>query len=474
MPPSASLRPSILHLARTLAPGPSPTAGSSLYPTVLRVPIADYRAFLSEVVTRYEHTLATFWPKAMLRSARVPHPRPMSDARLAEIIWHTLAAAMLTRTIDDEAAAVFAPILESNRRARWLVCDVSCIKNAKGKLLPGMYAAPTRVLLEETADDPIVRAIEVDGALIRPTDGCAWELASLFARQGISHAVIMASHPLNHFPYDTVNAVTRKLLPADHVVRRLLEPHCYIHLALNFGVLYSNRSVARNGQTNIYTPFCADEEGQFRITRAGWKGIPGSAVWKPYRYPLTPYAAVGPFGDFCRHYDEVIRAHVHRVLECVSPADPHVMRWADEVATHIPGFPGALRMSQPGVLADAVTTMIVGVSVVHSAEHFSYAAIDVDEVPLRLRVAPPTGPDAPPFRYEDLTNRRDMFRQHLAHEMFFKVFPVRRLAEVDYDFHDERLRDVGARFRSDLAGAARSLPGREYVPLSMIASSLQY
>lgn len=470
-----SLRPSVLDLAMTLVPGPSPRGGeASLYPTVLRVPEADYKAFMGEVVARYQTTLATFLPKAVLRSARAPHPRAVSDARLAEMIWHTAVASMATREIDEGAAAAFAPLLDAEPGKRWLVCDLTCMGNARGKLLPGTYVAPTRTLLEETDGDPVVRAIDLDGALVRPTDGRAWELASLFVRQGFSHAVVMASHPRHHFPYDTINAVTRRLLPPEHIVRQLIEPHCFIQLALNFGVLYSNRSVARNHQDLIYTPFCTTEEGQFALVRAGWKGVPRSSVWKPYRYPLTPYATPGPFGDFCRHYDGVLRAHVRRVLDGVDPADPSLLAWADEIAANLPGFPGAFQMLRPGALAEAVGTMVSGVSVVHSSEHFTYSTIGIDEAPLRLRVPPSTGPDAPPFRYEDLTTRRDVFRQHLAHELFFKVFPVRRLAEVEYRFDDERLRVAGERLRRELVDASRSLPGREYLPLNMIASSLQY
>lgn len=468
-----SLSPHLHQSVPTLAPGPSPRSSQSLYPTVLNVPADDYDAFMREVVSRYEHTLMTFWPKAVLRSAAAPHPRRVSDARLAEIVWHTAAAAMVTRTIDPGAAEAFAPLLEASPQTPWLVCDLTCIGEARGELLPGLHAAPTRILLEETEGDPVVRAIEVDRALFRPTD-LAWELASLFARQGLSHAVIMASHPRNHFPYDTVNAVSRRLLPAGHLVRELLEPHCYIHLALNYGVLYSERSVARNDQRNLYAPFCTTERGQFQITRAGWKGIPGSAVWAPYRYPLEPYRAVGPFGDFCRHYDAVIRAHVRRVLADFDPSDHHVARWADEISGHIPGFPDAARVGEPGVLADAVTTMIVGVSVVHSSEHYTYAQVDVDEVPLRLRIPPPVDADAGSFRYEDLTTRRDVFRQQLAHEMFFKVHPVRRLADVQLSRCDAKLAGAGERLRRELREASARLPGREYVPLSMIAASLQY
>lgn len=462
------------RLARTLAPGPSPRSGSSLYPTVLRVPVADYHTFLTTVVARYEDTLKSFWPKAIVRSARAPHPIAVPNERLAEIIWHTLAAAMLTREIDDEAARAFAPIFREHPDATWLVCDVTCIKNARGAMLPGMYGAATRVLLQETGELPVVRAIELEGTLFRPGDGPAWELASLFVRQGISHAVVMASHPRNHFPYDTINGVTRKLLPADHLVRVLLEPHFYIHLALNYGVLYSNRSVARNSQSDIYTPFCTTEEGQFRLMRAGWKGMEGSPVWRPYRYPMSGYAAIGPFGDFCRHYDAVVRRHVHRALAGVDASEVHLLQWADEISAHLPGFPSAIRIAQPGVLQDAVASMIAGVSVVHSSEHYTYSQVPVAELPLRLRVPPPRGATSAAFRYEDLTSRRDMFRQHMAREMFFRVYPVKRLDEVEYAFHDREQQGLGERFRRELREASRRLPGREYVPLHLFASSLQY
>lgn len=461
-------------LARTLAPGPSPRSAQSLYPTVLRVPTADYQAFLREVVTRYEQTVKTFWPKAMLRAARAPHPRPVSDQRIAEMLWHSVAATMLTREIDEEAAQAFAPIFDAEGARSWLVCDLTSLRNVRGKMLPGLHSAPSRVLLEEAGELPVVRAIDLDGVLLRPTDGAAWELGKLFVRQGLSHTCIMARHPRNHFPYDTVNGVTRRTLPADHVVRQLLEPHFYIHLALNFGVLYSDRSVARNNQKEIYAPFATTEAGQFGMLRAGWKGIRGSVVWKPYRYPLGPVPVIGPYGDFCRHYVDVIRQHVARVLAGVDPTEPHILRWADEIAMHLPGFPSAIRILEPGMLQAAVTSVIAGVSVLHTAEHYTYSGLPVEDIPLRLRIPAPTSARHPGFRYEDVTTRRDVFRHHMAREMFFKVFPVRRLKDVEYRFHSAQHQRAADLFNGELAQASRKLPGREYVPLDMLAASLQY
>jgi hypothetical protein len=467
-------RPSVMRLARTLAPGPSPRSPSGLYPTVLRVPAADYQAFSSHVLARYLDTLKRFWPTAMLASAKNPHPTRVSDERLAEILYHSLMALMLTRQIDDEAAERFAPIFDVEPNKRWLVCDNTALRNVREHMLPGLFCAPSRTLLEETDGEPIVRAIELGGVLLRPNDGSAWELAKLHVRQGLSHSCVMAAHPLNHFPYDTVNGVTRKALPADHILRRLLEPHFYVQLSLNFGVLYSDRSVARNDQAHVYAPFAVTQAGQFGLLRAGWKGVEGSGHWRPYKFPIGLRKTLGPWGDFCRHYEAVIRRHVARILAGVSDVDPHVLRWADEISAHLPGFPSGLRIMAPGVLVEAVSSVIAGVSVLHTSEHFSYAAFEAQELPLRLRVPPPTSAHHPEFRDGDLTTRRDMFRQRMAREMFFKVHPLTLLQDVDYLLESVEHREAAAIFRGELREASRRLPGREYTPLRMMTASLQY
>ncbi|MFO0625541.1 MAG: hypothetical protein U0325_07970 [Polyangiales bacterium] len=468
-------RPSMLRLVRTLAPGPSPHGAGSVYPTVLRVPVSDYGEFRARVVSRYEDTLKTFWPRAMLVAARSPHPRPISDARLAANFFHSVYATFLTRTLDAEAAQRFAPILDADPGARWLMADLTAMRALAGETLPGLYAAPSRTLLEARDDgDPIVRAIDLDGALLRPGDGPAWELAKLFVAQGCAHASIMAQHPRNHFPYDTVNGVTRGTLPVDHVLRRLLEPHFYVHLALNFGVLYSNRSVARNDQANIYCPFPATEKGQFKLVRVGWRGVADSDVWRPFRFPLGLRTTLGPYGDFGRHYQAVIDRHAARVLADVDPTDPRILQWANGIALHIPGFPDALRIVEPGVLAQTAASIIAAVSLYHAIEHYTYSMIPLVEAPLRLRLAPPRSAAQPAFRYEDLSTRRDAFRQLLAHEMFFKVYPLKLLKDTEYLFDSPALRSHAATFRQELVDASRSLPGREYVPLTMISASLQY
>jgi hypothetical protein len=267
--------------------------------------------------------------------------------------------------------------------------------------------------------------------------------------------------------------VTKAVLPRGHVLRRLLEPHLYMQLPLNYAVLYIDRSVAHNDQREIYTPFPGSKQGFFRVTRAYHRGIEGNSSYPAYRYPLEPLAIPSPYGAFLAGYNRVIHRFVTRVLRAVRPGDPKVTRWADEIARHVPGFPDGRAVLHGAVLADAVTTFIANVSVVHSADHESYGAIPVNVMPLRLRRPPPVQAGGTLDRRR-LVRWEDAFRQHMAREMYFKATPVKRLVDATYSFETRALGRAVAAFKSDLALHDERHGDPRFIALERIASSIQF
>lgn len=440
-------------------------------PTVLRVPPSEYATYMSTVVRRYAETLVTHWPRAMAEVAKHACPEPLSDDDVCEMIYHGAMARALTAEIDEEAAQLFADELASPRHGgRFVLNDMRCLEVVT-EYLPGMYGSPSLTLFEEADDRLYLRAIALGSLVLRPEDGAAWELARYFVVQGSAYVLTVGTHPRFHLPMDVINAVTRKVLPAGHVLRALIEPHCFISLCVNHAVLYHRMSVVWNDQAHPYAPYATDRQEQLRLFKVGYAGHRGLPVWKPYRWPMAMPEVVGPYGRFLKAYHAVIARHVERTLESVQPGDPHVVTWAQEISQQLPGFPGLLEIAQPGVLARAVTSFVAGVSLHHSSDHANYGGSNPFKAPLRLRVPPPSSRQIPKFELSRLVWRRDMFRQLMAHEMFFKVHTIKPLVDVQYNFVAPELAGSARRFVEELRACK---PGtRQYVPLEMIGTSIQ-
>lgn len=423
---------------------PSPIHPDGLAAAVLNVPAPEIEEFLDVVVGRYLAQLRRGWVGAAAGAWASRGLDPVDDARFAELFGATPFARLLTPTPGG------------------LEADFGALDQLD--TFPGIHAAPSRTRF--AVQDGRLEALEIrlPSGTFTSADGAAWDLAKYFALQGAALAMVLGVHPTVHFPMDAVNAMTKAVLPKGHVLRRLLEPHLYMQLPLNFAVLYIGRSVAHNDQREIYTPFPGSKDGFFRVTRAYHAG---------YRYPLAPPAAFGPYGAFLAGYWRVIRRFVGRVVRTVKAGDPRVRRWASCVAEHVPGFPDGDAIFRRDHLAAALTTFICNVSVVHTADHHAYAEIPVTEAPLRLRVPPPTQPGGPPLDRRALVRFEDLFRHRMAREMYFKAIPVRRLVDVEYAFANRALGRAVANFKAELARYDAGLSTR-FVNLEGIASSIQF
>ena len=340
--------------------------------------------------------------------------------------------------------------------------------------LPGLHVAPTVCLFSRDASgalEPL--AIRIRELVLTPASGEAWELAKYFALQGAAHALIAVVHPRVHLPMDSINAISRTVLPRSHVLARLLEPHRYMQLPLNFAVLYVERSVAHNNQGELYAPFPGDRRSNLELMACGYAGIEGNSSYPPYRFSFGPPAIYSSYGPFLRAYYDVILEFVSRVTRHVVPGDPAVVRWADAIASLLPGFPDGRDIFHANYLAEAASTFIHTVSVVHSADHFAYSREPMNVAPLRLRVPPPTSERMAPLDRTRLVWRRDTFRHWMAKRMYFDTGTLRRLVDVDYGFGIPELDAETRTFRAALRRLDGELPHR-YIPLEEIASSIQF
>ena len=455
-------------------PQPSPW-DSRMAPAILNVPPQEIAEFRRTVVARYMHTMFYHWPKVARQCLRAPKLEGVDDARFTEILTESAVVRHVSTNFSEEDRHRFAPVLGGRELTSDAFCKVDFSGFRDQELLRGLYVADTVTLLEHTPDDkPRVVAICLDGVLITPDQGKRWELTKYFVLQASAQEIILGSHATLHFPMDTVNAVTKAVLPESHRLRQLIEPHCYIQLAINYAVLNVDRSVAHNNQDEVYTAFPFKRFGNTSRLAVHFSGDPSNPRIAPYQFPMAAPAYSGPYGEFLRGYYGIIFDFVSACTQNLDVRDPAIVQWADTIAGHLDQFPCADALARdPGLLARAVTGFIFSVSVHHSADHHSQGQLTIKESPLRLRQSPPVHPSHPGLNPAALFSREDYFRQLMMHEMYVKTNSMRGLLDVRYAFEDGDQATTTSAYRERLR-AYDAVQSGSYIPLSDIACSIQF
>lgn len=455
-------------------PQPSPISFDGLAQTVLNVPEPEVQEFLDIVVSRYVKTLRRYWVDAASYSFQNPGLEPLNDFEFACLIEQTPLSRFLCPTLDPIDKLEFSKILKTNLDdGEFYKVDFSALKNLT--CLPKLYVAPSVSLFEKLKTGALIpRAIRINGQVLQPKDTNAWELARYFVLQGGSLSLVAGVHPTVHFPMDAINALTKSIIPERHVVRQILEPHLFLQLPLNYAVLHIDRSVAHNNQREIYTPFPINKESFFSIMKAFYQGISENSAYPPYRFSLEPPVICSDYGLFISAYFETILEFVSQITATVKKRDPYIRRWAHYISQAVPGFPSPEKITEENNLARALTCFITNVSVIHSADHYSYASLSINKVPLRLRQPAPTTNNMEKINLKKLVLWEDIFRHSMAREMYFKPSTVRKLIDVQYQFETERDQKIAVQFQENLRKLDSNLDGLRFIPLDEIASSIQY
>lgn len=463
------MREELLFGTRGPWPQPSPIYPDELAPAVVHVPLLEQADFAVHVLSRLYLSNFAFRPVAAWYALTHPGLDTIDDAEFGWILTETANGKFLNRKLDPPDLEAFAPFLAGLAGEPYKM-DFS----AMGLFEPmaGTYFAPTVTLFERDAEGHFrVLAIRINDLILTPADGPAWDLAKYFVLQGTANHLSLGFHAWLHFPMDSVNAITKTILPRRHLVFQLLHPHFRFSLALDDGVLHHPRTLLHNSPAEVFTPFASSGFDLPRIVSAG---LPGNSSYPRYRFRPGPPPIPTRYGEFLTRYYDVIRAFVGRVTADIPPDDPDVKRWADHAAKWMPGFPDAGKIQYPGMLADVVATIILGASVGHAADHESFGGISPAKLPFRLRLPPPTSREMAPFDRRDLASFDDLFRSKMANEMFFKPSNVTLLGETRYDFADPALREENTRFlrRLHLLDADPTRP--PFVALARISASIQY
>ncbi|MBX3251720.1 MAG: hypothetical protein KF901_31370 [Myxococcales bacterium] len=473
-------------------PQPSPTEPLGTAPEVLHLPWQEKLDWQWHIGLRYMRDVFLCSPAAAFRALRFRELPAIDDAAMADGLTRGLYSRFLA-PLDPPDVATFAGAYDPTDGAVYYKMDFAPIGEVKP--YDGMYVSPTVTLLRRaspTAETFEVLAIAVGAAraVLRPTDGDAWQLAKYFVLQGCSYATLFTEHPNVHFPYDTINAVTKGSIPTHHVLFRLLIPHLRFSLVLDNAVLQSSSSVISESRRTLYDPFtAAASAGLMSFFMAGYKGIPDNSAYPAYQYPSSRDELPLPptkYGAFLRAYFEPFHAFTTAVVATIEDDEMgYCEEWARWIQTWIETFPllpfrhvdAAERERSREKLAFALAVMLWDLTVVHSTDHLNFATdIPVEWKCFRLRVPAPTGPGATLDR-RALSKKVDLFKSHLAHRMFFAPTTVTRLVDVKYGFETNALRAARNAFFEQLRAVDAGLAGQgipRFMALDEMAASIQY
>ncbi len=485
-------------------PQPSPDHPFAQCAEVLHVPEAERRDWKKHVARKYVWLLLTRWPQALWYCLTHPHLEELDDERFVHFLTQTLYCRYLVRIPPEHVASYgdwFPGLLD--RDGEYYKADFRIMQRISSDTHPGMYAAPSIVLLHRNPEDGYVEPLGIylheQRVCLTRRDGDAWKLAKYFVMQGAAHRVNLVTHAVLHFPFDPINAITKTLLPRNHVLFKLLLPHLYLELPVNNSVIEGAASLINRTTWTIYAPFVAEGRCIRRLLPVGYSGDPQDEhlprSFLPYEFPvvpefvdpatrqLRPECAWLPFYQFHFAYYLAIRDFVQSVVEKLldvpvgSPDIYWITLWADQIAQWVPGFPNGERIMQPGVLTDTIASVIWDLAVAHPTDHEQIHRIDTDELVFRLRVPPPPSKDWTGFDRTRLNKRRDFLKSWLTDKLFYEPHNVTWLHEVDYDFDDEHLRGLNSKFLHDLRAVEQDLRRRGvplFARLDDLACSIQY
>lgn len=401
--------------------------------------------------------------------------------------------------------------------------DFSCIDWICTKALPDTHIAATIVLFKVEPSDgptPNYRAVSIyiyqtneqheviaeQADTLIPEDGERWNLAKYFAVQGAVHRVNMTEHGQLHFPFDSINAITKSILPKKHPLFRLLIPHLRLSLPVNNAVLEGAYSLLSRVNWVVYSPFAAEGKYTRALIRDGYVGrAEKENAFPPYTFNLQPKYPNTSFGVYLRKNYDVIYTFVKSVIEGSLPAiyasdDTSGVRrnwelialWAESISEWVPEFPDREQLLPPpspsgdvhpnrDKLIDLVAYIVWDLTVAHAADHIGFGASGPTKNVFRIHCKPPLkGVEVPKNFESTLVKSWDLFQSFLSHELFYKQHNTVSLVDVTYDFsglvNAEKLQQLAQQFLKDLhtVDAEESQRDPNLPRLKDVASSIQY
>lgn len=436
-----------------MGPWPQPTRDHpfGLSPGIYQIPKAEWDDWQKYVGNYYLEKCATFGIKAaetalhVARENDTDYPE-LTDAEFTNLLCEGLFSKFIS-PLDPQDVVVFQGLMTQPDKFDYLKSDYTCMRVVK-QTHPGEAVAASIALLRRPRDDTGFH-YEVPGIVLHawsekdqsfsvspvftPSDGEAWTVARYFVLQGAIHRINLIDHTEVHFPPDTVNAITKSVLPKSSLVLRLLQPHMWLSMCVNNTVLEGQRSLINRKTWYPFSPFVAQGDEVRKLLPFGWYGSayysqalsPGEAgkdgyfdqensAYPAYRWDPHPPAIPSRYGAFLNAYFPPIRKFVRGVVDQMSAADwREIGYWAEHVSVWLPGFPTRSDLlgaddaaPDKELLADTLAHFIWNASIRHSADHQTLhemmdgrrdptgkLVVPAQAVPFVLRVSPPMSRD---------------------------------------------------------------------------------
>jgi hypothetical protein len=462
-------------------PQPSPEHPFGEAPAVLHLPDEEQLDWNLHIGLRYTKDLVTHWPVAIAYSIEHRKDPIPDDSAFARLMLDTLYTRFLSKLDPADEALFAAQLAGAGAGVTFWKMDFTAMGLVDP--LPELFVSPTITLIRQDGDRSTRRivAIAVRDLVLEPVNGLSWDLAKAYALQGAAYHVLFVVHPTQHFPMDSVNAITKSAVPMDHLLFKTLFPHTRFSLVLNNAVLEGKSSVVnRHAQFTLYDPLTADaDQGLRSLFAAGYVGIKGKESAYP-EFDYRTYASRIPdsaYGDYLAAYHAPILQFCTTVAKTIlarSPKDEWVKNWSNYIRTWIPSFPKPEELLDADALGAAMATYVWGVTVGHGVDHQSFSAdVGIINKFLRLRVPPPTTATTAPFDIDDLYNANDTFRAAMAEKMFFAPTRVTQLVQTEYNFISDDLRAASQDFLANLRAVDGGL-ARRYMAVEDLPGSIQY
>lgn len=439
---------------------------------VLKIEPSDRDDHVLMNVTRYLGQIMMHTPIGAGLARLGPRIVPVSDDEFESNLTKTAFAQFLLPTVAPAEQQAFAADLREHPDAVFGTIDLSGFGDFTP--LPGVYAAPTVVLLRQTGDvEWTVAAIRCGDHVFHPEDGARWELAKYFVLQGAQSLLVHIAHPRLHLPLDSLNAITHSLLPSSHRVKRLLAPHFLYTLGLHRALIHHQRGATHNNQREVSLPFTFQTASMHDGFALGVNGL-GTEAYPAYNLFGVHLAGHTEYGRYRQAWYRHILDFTRKIVATLDSGDPDVTRWADAAAQWVEGFPDGTEIWRGDVLAETLATIIATVSVFHTADHDSYSRIPIEQMPFRLRQPPPDEAGPQQLDLTKLVLPEDYFRHYLASRLYFKPVIRTKLSAVKYAFRSTEARSAAEDFVSGMDSLDQIWGARGYATSDRIATSVQY
>lgn len=458
-------------------PQPNPAHPFGEAPAVVHIPKKEKKTWYWNIGLRYIRNMLTYWPVALFKAWKNPSWEILSDDIFCDQIYTSPLSKFLNSVIDDNLLNIFEELLkEKNINDEYYVADFICMKD----VIPfdGMHVASSVVLFKKNKNIDKLNVLGIyiyeTEYLSKPEDGQAWDLAKNYAMMGATYRILLSVHPILHFPFDAVNAITKTSLPIDNTVFKLLYPHFQFTLMLNNAVLELPTSPVANHQNHLYAGFCGPQDGLETLLVSGYQGYKGNSSFPAYKWSLVPGKIHSDYYVYLMDYYKVFRKFTDAVVLHI-PQSEHkaIKKWANYIAPLLPGFPNGTKIFEGDNLSGTLAKVMWDLSVAHATDHHAYGTIPINRMPLRMRVPPPSS-KKDTFKIKNQAKFFDIFRYALEWKLFFTDCTVTRLIDVDYKLDTPHLQKLQSNFIEDLKLVDKNMAVKKYMDLNEIAISIQY